>query len=207
MNNYKVYTLKSGKSMNAEGKYPQDALIDLVSQKMKIDKKYISCIKANSISSIANSVNYPFVVVGINRELYFYDIKVNKEAAIRAKAKEKGLKVAMIIERRKNPVAIYYNPKLRTPSAQIWSVLEQLYSNDFIYNPFEKTSANVFVGEGVCMGGSDYDDPYLRITVDDKTNTMEFYLRTSRGGKITESASCDNIAKLKEFIGAAEMWR
>lgn len=209
MNQYKVYTLKSNKSMNAEGKYPQEALIDLVSKKMKIDKKYISCMKANSISSISNSVDYPFVVVGMNRELYFYNIKVNKEATIRAKEVKKGLKPAMVFNKDyyDKPKIVYFNPKIKTPSDQIWSILTQLYDLGLLCNPFRRDAHNFFSGVGESYGGSDYDNPYLRIKVDDKTNTMEFKLDTSRGAEITGKASCNNMEKLKEFIADAEMWR
>lgn len=206
MNTYKVYTLKSNKSMIAKGKYPQEALIDLVAEKMQIGKKYIHCTKANSVSAIAHSLDYPFIVVGVNGELYFYDIKVNKEAAIRAAEVQKGLKPALVFDNENPAVVIYYNPKLKTPSAQIWNILTQLHKKGVIYRAFERKSKNCFSCSVPSAGGSDYDDPYLRITVNDRNNTMELYCENSYGKRFSETVSCNNMKALCSAIGTCEMW-
>ena len=52
----------------------------------------------------------------------------------------------------------------------------------------------------------DYDDPYLRITVNDRNNTMELYCENSYGKRFSETVSCNNMKALCSAIGTCEMW-
>lgn len=209
---YRVYAFDSSRCESIEAKYPQDAVVELVMRKCKLDKRFIHIQKVGTPIQAAHKSRdtLGFIVVGIDAILHFYLVKLDLTGfnISASTSKPKNNKLAFTIHvtnhLENRDIPLYINPS-DSPSNQIWGIIVQLMKNNATPSNWVRVANNHFKCTTKSMGGNDYDDPEIEIMVDNNRNAMRIVAYNSYNKRYEKITSANDMTSLHEALIFAEM--